>query len=330
MKWPASLLAVGLLLVAAPFASAHEVRPGFLELRSQGDRHYDVLWKSPMRGDAVLSIRPLFPATCSDRAPVIQRRVPGALLERRRLDCGEAGLIGKTVAIEGLSATMTDVLVRAADAKGRTQSLILKPDKASFTVSGAQPWAQIAVDYVRFGIEHILLGIDHLMFVLGLLLIVRGTALLIKTITAFTVAHSMTLAAAALGWAHVAQAPVEAAIALSILFLASELAKRRHGHTGLTQRYPWIVAFAFGLLHGFGFAGALSEVGLPQSDIPLALLTFNVGVEIGQLAFVGAALALGWALRRLLGVVPPWAPQTAAYGIGTVSAFWFIERLAAF
>jgi hydrogenase/urease accessory protein HupE len=330
MKVLAALLAVGLLLVAPTFAKAHEVRPGFLELTSQDGRHYDVLWKTPMRGEAVLSIRPVFPPTCSDQVPVTQQRVPGALLERRSLDCGDEGLIGKTVAIDGLSTTMTDVLVRVADNEGQAQSLILKPDNASFTISGTQPWTQVAADYVRFGVEHILLGIDHLLFVLGLLLIVRGTARLVKTITAFTVAHSITLAAATLGWAHVPQAPVEAVIALSILFLASELAKRREGHMGLTERYPWVVAFTFGLLHGFGFAGALSEVGLPQSDIPLALLTFNVGVEIGQLMFVGAVLALGWTIRRLLGAVPRWAPQAAAYGIGTVSAFWVIERVAGF
>lgn len=330
MSFLARLPALILLLSAPLLGSAHEVRPGFLQLTTPDDHHYEVLWKSPRRGDAVLSIHPVFPGLCTDRVPVIRQQVPGAMLERHRLDCGDQGLTGKTITIEGLAATMTDVLVRVVDGKGQTQSLVLKPENPSFTVAGTQHWAQVATDYIRLGVEHILLGVDHLLFVLGLLLIVRGTARLVKTITAFTIAHSLTLALATLGLAQVPQAPVEAVIALSILFLAGELAKRRGGEPGLTERYPWMVAFTFGLLHGFGFAGALSEVGLPQSDIPLALLTFNVGVETGQLMFVSVVLALGWLARRLPGSVPQWAPRAAAYGIGTVSAFWVIQRVAGF
>jgi hypothetical protein len=166
------------------------------------------------------------------------------------------------------------------------------------------------------------------LFVLGLMLIVRSKWLLVKTITAFTVAHSITLGAATLGWVHVAQPPVEAVIALSILFLASELARQHRRDTGLTQRWPWIVAFTFGLLHGFGFAGALREVGLPESDIPLALLTFNVGVEVGQLLFVGAVLLALTALRRVFLRIPAWIHAAPAYGIGTMAAFWWLQRMA--
>ena len=171
-------------------------------------------------------------------------------------------------------------------------------------------------------------GIHHLLFVLGLLLLVRSPLLLVKTITEFTVAHSVTLAASTLGWVRVQQAPVEAVIALSILFLASELAKQRNGDTGLMQRYPWIVAFTFGLLHGFGFAGALREVGLPEVDLPLALLTFNIGVEIGQLLFVGVVLLVLAGLQRVKLRIPAWAHAAPAYGIGAVSALWTLQRMA--
>ena len=180
------------------------------------------------------------------------------------------------------------------------------------------------------GVKHILLGIDHLLFVLGLVLIVRSTPRLVKTITAFTLSHSITLALATLGFVHVPQAPVEAVIALSILFLASELARRNRGESGLTARRPWLVAFSFGLLHGFGFAGALSEVGLPETDIPLALLLFNLGVEAGQLLFVAAVLALLWCGRRLATSAPRWLQDAPAYAVGSLAAFWLIERVAAF
>ena len=184
--------------------------------------------------------------------------------------------------------------------------------------------------YITLGVEHILLGIDHLLFVLGLLLIVRDKWLLLKTITSFTVAHSITLAMATLGFVHVPQAPVEAVIALSILFLATELVKQQEHRASLTERYPWIVAFIFGLLHGFGFAGALSEVGLPQADIPLALLFFNMGVEVGQLIFVAAVLAVTWSITRLRIKWPLWVKEIPAYTIGSVAAFWCIERIVGF
>jgi hydrogenase/urease accessory protein HupE len=191
---------------------------------------------------------------------------------------------------------------------------------------------QVARAYTRMGIEHILGGVDHLLFVLGLLLLVRGAWLLVKTITAFTIAHSITLAAATLGWVHVPQPPVEAVIALSILFLASELAKQYQGHIGLMERYPWIVAFVFGLLHGFGFADALRRIGLPQSDIPLALFAFNVGVELGQLGFIAAMLGLLVLAKRinLAALLEHYLRPAAPYAIGVLASFWLWERLAGF
>jgi HupE / UreJ protein len=210
----------------------------------------------------------------------------------------------------------------------RTSAVIDVPLDALHAGSGSI--ADAARRYVGLGIEHILLGIDHLLFVFGLLLLVRGPWMLIKTITAFTLAHSITLALATLGFVAVPSRPVDAAIALSIVFLGAEILRARQGRPGLAARRPWVVAFAFGLLHGLGFAGALTALGLAPGEIPLALLFFNVGVEIGQLLFVGACLALAWALRQLQVSWPRWAVPLPAYAIGTIAAFWFIERMNGF
>jgi hydrogenase/urease accessory protein HupE len=308
----------------APVA-AHEVRPAYLELTETAPGQFSVLWKVPALGELVLALQPVLPAACVPVTPTNERNVNGALVGRWVVDCGATGINGE-IRIDGLQATLTDVLVRIAFVNGATDSRILHPNAAQFMVDpngGAPPLAA----YLRLGIEHILTGTDHLLFVLGLLLIVRGTARIVKTITAFTIAHSITLALAALGYVHVPQAPVEAVIALSILFLATEIMRKSSGAKGLTETYPWLIAFIFGLLHGFGFAGALAEVGLPPNDIPLALLLFNVGVEIGQLAFVTAVLAIVWAGRRF--TTPAWLPAGATYGIGAMSAFWVIQRVAA-
>src|SRR5512139_2441714 len=324
-----------LMLAAALFlgaglsgnACAHEVRPGYLELRQTGPQAWSVLWKVPARGVMRLSIRPRFPANCRIAAEPIILHSPEAHVERAILECA-GGLEGGEISIDGLPATMTDVLVRLVRADDSVQVARLTPSAPAFVFEAVPGSWQVARAYTILGVEHIMGGVDHLLFVLGLLLLVRAPWLLVKTITAFTVAHSITLAAAALGWVRVQQAPVEAVIALSILFLASELAKQRHGEAGLMQRYPWIVAFIFGLLHGFGFAGALREVGLPESDVPLALFTFNVGVEIGQLVFVGVVLFLLAGLRRVKRWVPAWADAVPAYGIGTIAAFWTLQRIA--
>ena len=209
--------------------------------------------------------------------PVVQASVSGSV-ERWLVDCGSKGMINETIVIDGLSSTQTDTLLRIQLADGSMHTTVLRPDSPSFLVPPVPSLSEVAGSYLVLGIDHILGGIDHLLFVLGLLLIVRSTSLLIKTVTAFTIAHSVTLAMAALGFVKVPQAPVEAVIALSILFLATELMKLHDGKIGLTARYPWVVALSFGLLHGFGFAGALAEIGLPQTAIPLALFTFNISV----------------------------------------------------
>jgi len=239
------------------------------------------------------------------------------------------GLVGETVRIEGLSATLTDVLVRLERTDGTVQIALLTPDAPNFVVEATPSAWSVTETYLALGVEHILLGIDHLLFVLALLLLVGGWRRLVATITAFTVAHSITLAVASLGFVHVPQRPVEAVIALSIVFVAAEIVHHRQGRPSLARSRPWIVAFSFGLLHGLGFAGALSEIGLPEQSIPLALLFFNVGVEIGQLLFITAMLALGALATRALGSLrPASAWQTmCAYGIGAVAAFWTLERV---
>jgi hydrogenase/urease accessory protein HupE len=255
-------------------------------------------------------------------APQVER-IFGAEIKRWTIATGSKGLEGWEVAVHGLQATMVDVLVRIELRDGRTVSRLLRPDEPSF-VFYAKNAGPAAGEYFRLGVEHILLGIDHLLFVLALVLIVRGIGVLVKTITAFTVAHSITLGLATLGVVHVPSAPVEAIIALSIVFIASEILRARRAQSGLTERAPWLVAGTFGLLHGFGFAGALAEVGLPAKEIPFALLAFNVGVEAGQLAFVAVTLGVTWLLRRM--PLPKWSPILPPYAIGSVAMYWFIER----
>ena len=323
------ILFVYALVGIIPPLHAHEVRPGYLYITEIQTNQYDVLWKVPARGDLVLSIAPSFAPGCKQLVPPSTRMADGAQLTRWTMDCGEKGLDGVAVTIDGLVATMIDVLVRIEFTSGVVVSRLLRPNDVSFTVNASGSNVPV-LGYITLGIEHILLGIDHLLFVLGLLLIVRGKWLLIKTITSFTIAHSITLAMATLGFVNVPQAPVEAVIALSILFLATELVKQQEHRTSLTERYPWIVAFIFGLLHGFGFAGALSEVGLPQADIPLALLFFNVGVEVGQLVFVAAIMAVIWSVGKLQFKWPLWVKEIPAYTIGSAAAFWCIDRIVGF
>jgi hydrogenase/urease accessory protein HupE len=241
-----------------------------------------------------------------------------------------APLRGQQVRIDGLAGTMTDALVRIEFADGSSWVQRLTPGQPAATIPTRPSALGVAGLYLQLGIEHILTGIDHLLFVLALLMIAGPTWRLVKTITAFTVAHSITLAAATLGFVYVPSRPVEAAIALSIVFVAAEIVHLRHGRVGLAARMPWIVAFTFGLLHGFGFAGALSEVGLPQGHIPVALLFFNIGVEIGQLLFVGAVLTVVAGLRRARVPYPRWAELIPPYAIGIVATFWVIQRVALF
>lgn len=321
------LLCALLLLLAVP-AWSHEVRPAYLELRETEPGIFSVLWKVPMKGELQLGIEPLLPSTAQPLTPVLSQQRNNAAIQTWRITAPD--LRGQSIGIAGLEHTLTDALVRIEFADATSWVRRLTPDQTQVTIP-LQPDAwSVSGDYFTLGVEHILLGIDHLLFVLGLLLIASGVKTLVKTITAFTLAHSITLAASALDLIHVPVAPVEAVIALSILFVALEKLRARPGRTSLALRSPWIVAFLFGLLHGVGFASALGEVGLPQQHIPLALLFFNVGVEAGQLAFVGAVLVLMAGMRRLWQGIPVWLEKIPPYAIGSLAMFWVLERAAAF
>ena len=268
-------------------------------MRQTGPEVYDLLWKVPGQGENLrFGLYVELPAICTGVTEPRGSMVNSAYSERWTVKC-PGGLAGGTIHIAGLSATVVDVLVRLQQLDGRTQVIRLTPSSPSFVVAAAPSRWRLAATYLRIGTDHILTGIDHLLFVLGLLLIVGNRWMLFKTITAFTVAHSITLAVATLGYASAPLPPLNAAIALSILFLGPEIVRVWRGETSLTIRYPWVVAFVFGLLHGFGFASGLKATGLPQADIAWALLLFNVGVEIGQVFFVFLILAMARSFRTL-------------------------------
>jgi hypothetical protein len=260
--------------------------------------------------------------------PAVQE-LPDSIIERRIVEV-EGSLAGKRIDFVGLEATITDALVRVRMLDGSESTTLVHPSHAWMEVTSSRGFLAVAWSYTRLGIEHIGFGIDHLLFVLALLIITKGTMRLLKTVTAFTVAHSVTLALATLGFVHVPSKPVEATIALSIVFVALEIVRQREGWAGITSRAPWMVAFTFGLLHGFGFAGALSEVGLPQNHIPAALFFFNVGVELGQIAFIAVVLAVITLVRRIPLRLPNWAELIPPYAIGSIAMFWVIQRIAVF
>lgn len=307
---------------------AHTSLPGYLELKETVPGSFDLTWRVPTAEGPPPAIYPVFPANCVTAKELVAEAAPASVIERGSIRCSGNGLDGGAIEISGLNVTILDVLVRITFADNTTVSHMLRPLEPSWVVHKSNASRVDAWGYISLGIGHILYGIDHLLFVLGLLLIVRSYGLLLKTITAFTVAHTITLGLAVFGVVRVPPTPVEAVIALSIVFLAVELAQHHRGREGLTFRRPWIVAFAFGLLHGFGFAGTLSRIGIPSGDIPLALLFFNVGVEAGQLAFVAAFLAFVHSLRSLEIQWPAWTRPVPAYAIGSVASFWLVQRCA--
>jgi hypothetical protein len=333
-------LAAVLLLLAAALApvqgAAHELEPGFLELVPLGGDEWRVTWRKPQVGGAPMAIDAVLPGTCAPR------RGPAPTFDGRGfitvwIGACEGGLAGGEVRIEGLERTRTDVLVRyAASAEAEPAAMRLTAAMPAFVVPADPGAVGLFTSYFALGVDHILQGVDHLLFVLMLLLLIRDRRTLLGAITAFTVAHSVSLAAATLGWIIVPPKPVEAVIALSIAFLAAELLQPPGAEKRLTERYPWAVAFAFGLLHGLGFARALVEIGLPGGDVPLAILAFNLGVEAGQLLFVVLVLALGTALARLYpdarAQLARGAPglRLVAYTVGGLAAFWVVERVAGF
>jgi len=316
------------LLAGLPAAHAHESRPAYLEIKETAPGQYAVLWRTPVLAGMRLPLALKMPDGITDlKKPEVQE-LTDSLVERRWIDAGQNGLAGKRIEIVGLQYTITDALIRAELLDGGTVQTIARPSQPWVEISASQSRREVMGTYIVEGIRHILFGADHLLFVLGLLLIVGNGWMLVKTITAFTVAHSITLAIATLGVVNVPALPLNAAIALSILFLGPEIVRVWRGQTSFTIRYPWVVAFAFGLMHGFGFATALTSAGLPRHDLPLALLSFNVGVELGQLGFVALILAMSFSFRALEVRWPRWVQALPGYTVGTLGAFWTIQRVA--
>jgi hypothetical protein len=295
-------------------AASHEATMAVMLLREVTPGRYLSQWTMPPVDER---LHPIFPQHCTWNPP--------------ELNCGERGFAGR-LSFMGLGSKQSAAMIRVFPREGSVQAYTVSAANPIVTVardpgSDIAVWLDLAETYVNLGIDHILRGIDHLLFVLGLIWLVRGRWMLVHTITAFTIAHSLSLAAATFGWIGVPEGPLNATIALSIVFVGVEIVKLQRGQIGLTARYPWVVAFAFGLLHGLGFATALTTLGIPQTTLPIALLFFNIGVEIGQLAFVFIVLAMIWAHRRTEVMLPRWGTALPAYAIGSVAAFWFLVRI---
>jgi len=322
------LAVIAIAIPLARGAEAHEVRPAYLDIRQSGTDSYDVMFKVPTGGESMRAgLAPQFPPDTVTVSPPRWSYTSDAAIETMSIR-RPGGLAGSAISIANLPATTSEVLVRVSGQNGRAQVVRLTPSEPSFVIPAVPSRWRVAGTYLRLGWDHIVFGVDHLLFVLGLLLLVPNRWMLLRTITSFTLAHSLTLAAATLGLARAPVAPIEASIAMSILFLAPEIVRHQRGGTSLTIRHPWIVAFIFGLLHGFGFASGLLEIGLPQGEIPVALLCFNVGVEIGQLAFVALMLLVARASRKLAYRWPRIVELGPAYLVGSLGAFWTIQRVA--
>jgi len=313
----------------ATSAFADELRPAYLSIHETRPSEFSILWKVPAAGDRRLGLYLQLPDNCVPKAEAVRSIENASYSERWTAVCN-GGLRGRPIAIDGLRSTATDALARIEYGDSSVEIARLTPELPSFVVAGVQSRWEVAWTYFLLGVDHILSGYDHLLFVFALILLIDDFWMLTKTITAFTLAHSFTLAGASLGYFSLPQKPVEATIALSIAFVASELVKQHPGERRLSESYPWVVAFTFGLLHGFGFAGALRETGLPQTDVPVALLTFNLGVEAGQLLFVASVWIVFAAARRIVIVSATRSRLVAAYLIGTVSMLWFVARIGSF
>ena len=311
---------VALVAVAAAPIAAHEVRPAYLQLEETDPGVFSVLWKQPVLQDRRLPIDPRFPEECAALSPVLREVTGAALLQTWTIRCPlrEGG-----IHISGLSRTITDVMVEVSRLDGEQSTHLLRPEAPSLDLSDPAP--PVAA-YLTLGVEHLVFGIDHVLFVIGLVLFIPSRWALLKTITAFTLAHSITLALSVLELVRLPQGPVEAVIALSILFLARELALPEERRSALTRGRPWIMALLFGLLHGFGFAGALADIGLPRDQLALSLFLFNVGIELGQILVIAVLLLLLWVARRIAGNIGV-AERVFVYGMGSMAAFWTFDRI---
>jgi hydrogenase/urease accessory protein HupE len=331
MSRPALTLAVmgaWLWVWAGPKSGmAHPLNPALLELWESREAVVEVLWRVPLSQPTNAPLHPVLPDVCREVATPGFSQTEQSLTARWRLDCGGRSLVGARIGVQGLYERKADALLRIHLADGRLVQAVLRGDSSFLTIPARAGLLAVVRDYLKLGFEHILTGLDHLLFVCGLVLLVHGRRRLLWTITAFTVGHSVTLSLAVLGFVRFPPAPVEVLIACSIFVVGMELTREVQGHVLWTGRLPWAVALAFGLLHGLGFAGALAQVGLPAHEIPLALFSFNVGIEVGQLLFVGLVLAA----RAGLGMLPVRWPAASAlipgYAIGSLAAFWVFERV---
>jgi hydrogenase/urease accessory protein HupE len=325
IRW---LLALLLTVFSVLPVAGHEVRPGLLQLQETGPDQFDMLWRVPARGDLALSLMPVLPGNCETIGVPVRHHDGLRSEERQTIEC-PGGLAEARIAIEGLSRVQTDVLVSVTYLSGGTETLRASPKAPEVSLQGERSLAQVSATYLWLGVEHILLGIDHLMFVTALLFLVLGWKRLLGTITAFTLAHSITLVGASLGVLSAPPALVEALIALSIVVVAAEVVLKNRGRTGIAIERPWLIAFGFGLLHGFGFAGALSDIGLPANAVPAALLFFNIGVEVGQILFIGVLLTAGWLTHRILPASERIWRRAIPVFIGVMAGFWTVERTLA-
>lgn len=310
----------------AASALGHESQPGTLEIKQLAPEKYEITWKAPIYYGEPHPASLELPENWKNIVQPTERRTVDAIVFRRVVDVGPQSIEGAVIRFPGLESTITDVYVRLTRLDSTMMTAVVRPTKPFVELRGERTWFATVKEYIGLGFYHILMGIDHLLFVLGLLLIVKGRMTLVKTITSFTVAHSITLAIATLGYASIPLPPLNAAVALSILFLGPEIVRSWRGETSLTIRYPWLVAFVFGLLHGFGFASGLSTTGMPKAELPWALLCFNIGVELGQLSFVFLALALVWSFRKLEIRWPRWVTAMPGYTVGSLGAYWTIQR----
>ena len=324
-RWCALLWVVFALVLGPTSARADELRPAYIEMTEQSPGQWSLLWKASANSRLGQSGQVIIPENCKTQGERLREFAGSNILTRLSLAC-HGSIQGQSIGLNGLELSLTDALVRVAPKDGALQTVRLAPDQPSAVLAEPSVISNVAATYAILGIEHILMGFDHLLFVLALVLLLKGGWLIAKTVTAFTIAHSLTLVGTTLGLLALPSRPVESVIALSIVFLAVEIVKAKPGDLRLSERFPWIVAFLFGLLHGFGFAGALAEIGLPEGDVPLALLTFNLGVEIGQLVIVAVALATLYGLRHYRDSWLQPAKTTTAYGIGIIATYWFIER----
>jgi hydrogenase/urease accessory protein HupE len=309
-------------------ADGHGLDPALLALKGTGPGRFDVTWRTAAQRLPGTNLQPILPARCRQVGTSTSAIMPDHIVLRWSIDCGPGGLAGDTISVRDLDAARINTLLRIEEAGRPTIQVVLHPRRAFFAVPAEATWADVLRDYARLGIEHMLTGADHLLFVFGLLLLLPTARLLIQTITAFTLGHSITLSAAALGLAAVPSRPIEVLIALSVLALTVELSRDVGDDTPM-RRFPWLMALSFGLLHGFGFAGALAETGLAPTDVPVALMAFNSGIEIGQLGFVAVVSTAGALARRWIPDVAGHARGPAVYAMGILAVFWCLDRTVA-